>query len=262
MTAALVHLDRILRGDTTRLDRLRANSLAELPIPALLMILIALAGSYGLCMGVYAITGSGNGEFRQVISSIVKVPSLFGLTLMVTLPSLYVFNALLGSRLTFVGQIRLMVASMGVTMAVLASIGPIVAFFSVTTSSYPFILLLNVFVFAASGLLGLGFLKQTLDRIALIERPIDVIVDDDDDPAPSVIPERPVAPIESRELAISQNTRGVFAIWMIVFGLVGSQMAWLLRPFVGTPGVAFEWFGDRGSNFFQAVWAALEQLLR
>ena len=35
----------------------------------------------------------------QVLASMVKVPLLFYLTLLVTLPSLYVFNALVGSRL-------------------------------------------------------------------------------------------------------------------------------------------------------------------
>ena len=36
--------------------------------------------------------------------------------------------------------------------------GPIVAFFSFSTTSYPFMLLLNVLVFTVSGLLGMAFL--------------------------------------------------------------------------------------------------------
>lgn len=259
MTAAFTHLDRILRGDTTRPDRLRDNSLAELPVATLALILVALAGSYGICMGVYAITGAGNGDYRQVVASALKVPALFGLTLLVTLPSLYVFNALLGSRLTFAGLIRLMVAAMAVTMAVLASVGPIVAFFSVTTSSYPFILLLNVVVFAASGLLGLKFLKQTLGRMAALDGPALPVAPE---APPSTLEERPLAAIDRADDAFRADTRGVFSIWMIVFGLVGAQMAWILRPFIGAPHVAFEWFRDRGSNFFVAVWGAIEQLLK
>ena len=97
----------------------------------------------------------------------LKVPALFFLTLGVTFPSLYVFNALVGSRLLMTSALRLLLAALAVTVTVLASIGPIVAFFSVSTTSYPFILLLNVVVFAVAGLLGMSFLLQTLHRLSL-----------------------------------------------------------------------------------------------
>ena len=103
----------------------------------------------------------------QVLASMIKVPALFFLTLLVTLPSLYVFNALVGSRLTVSAVVRLLVASLGVIVAVLASLGPIVAFFSVSTTSYPFILLFNVVIFGISGTLGMLFLLQTLHRLTL-----------------------------------------------------------------------------------------------
>ena len=45
-----------------------------------------------------------------------------------------------------------------------------------------------------------------------------------------------------------------------VYGLVGAQMAWILRPFVGRPGMPFEWFRHRGSNFFEGVWTAIQHL--
>ena len=105
----------------------------------------------------------------QVVASMVKVPLLFYLTLLVTLPSLYVFNALVGSRLSLSTVIRLLVASLGVIVTVLASLGPIVAFFSVSTTSYPFMVLFNVVVFAVAGVLGLTFLLQTLQRLNVAE---------------------------------------------------------------------------------------------
>lgn len=264
MPAALTHLDQILRGDATRPERLRENSLGEVPLVRLTLMLILLAATYGACMGLYAVTGAGNGDWRQIASSAAKVPTLFVLTLVVTLPSLYVFNALLGSRLTFPGILRLTIAAMGVTMAVLSSIGPIVAFFSVTTSSYPFMLLLNVFVLAISGLLGLAFLKQTLNRLAALEpRPAPAArTAEDFADTPVSVEQRLPAAIDrpSGTDAFASNTRAVFSIWMIVFGLVGAQMAWILRPFLGSPGLEFAWFRERGSNFFVAVWNAIEQL--
>jgi len=47
---------------------------------------------------------------------------------------------------------------------------------------------------------------------------------------------------------------------VIVFGLVGAQMGWVLRPFIGNPDVPFTWFRVRESSFFEAVWNALMKL--
>jgi hypothetical protein len=42
-------------------------------------------------------------------------------------------------------------------------------------------------------------------------------------------------------------------LWLIVFALVGAQMSWVLRPFIGGE-AEFALFRARGSNFFQAVY--------
>ena len=52
---------------------------------------------------------------------------------------------------------------------------------------------------------------------------------------------------------LSRHVRTIFRVWMIVFGLVGAQMGWVLRPFIGNPNLPFTWFRGRESNFFQAV---------
>ena len=98
--------------------------------------IIVLGMVYGACMGTFALFRMMAPSGLQVLSSMIKVPLLFYLTLLVTLPSLYVFNALVGSRLTLLSVIRLLVASLGVMVTVLASLGTIVAFFSVCTTSY------------------------------------------------------------------------------------------------------------------------------
>jgi hypothetical protein len=54
--------------------------------------------------------------------------------------------------------------------------------------------------------------------------------------------------------------RTIFRIWMIVFALVGAQMGWVLRPFVGNPSLPFTWFRGRESNFFQAVFHTILSL--
>jgi hypothetical protein len=59
---------------------------------------------------------------------------------------------------------------------------------------------------------------------------------------------------------LGRHTRSVFACWMIVFALVGAQMGWVLRPFIGAPHLPFTPFRERKSNFFEAVLNALEGL--
>ena len=37
---------------------------------------------------------------------------------------------------------------------------------------------------------------------------------------------------------LGRHTRSVFGCWMIVFALVGAQMGWVLRPFIGSSALA------------------------
>ncbi|MEL6312133.1 MAG: hypothetical protein AAFQ17_07195, partial [Pseudomonadota bacterium] len=168
MIQSIQRLDAILRGEATRPDELAEGDF-KLPIAGIALVNIALAMIYGLCMGTYAVVQSGGERWVQMLASAVKVPMLFGLTLLITLPSLYVFSVLAGSSLRLSSVVRLVLAMMGVTMAVLASLGPIVAFFGVSTTSYEFMKLLNVLMCSVAGLLGLGFLLRTLNRLVAAE---------------------------------------------------------------------------------------------
>jgi hypothetical protein len=245
MKSWLGALDRILRGEMTKVGNLQ-QSLAEVPIAGMVVLIIALGAIYGMGMGTFALAKAGGPSFAQFIASGVKIPLLFLLTLLVTFPSLYVFNALVGSRLDLTAVLRLLLASLGVTLAVLASFGPIVAFFSVSTTSYSFMVLLNVAVCATAGILGLTFLRQTLHRLTIVKPP---------EPPPLPPGSLPPGPLDHPAgQALGSHVRGVFRCWMVLFALVGSQMGWVLRPFIGQPGLPFTFFRPRGDNFFIGVW--------
>ncbi len=263
-------LDGVLRGDATRSEALQGG---EVPVSAkaLLPALLGLGVVYGLCMGSFglirAYTGTGLGEtvrdsvvsdaWWQLLATMVKVPLLFAATLVVTLPSLYVFNALVGSRLSARSVLRLLVAMLGVALAVLASLGPIVAFFGVSTTSYPFMKLLNVACFAVAGSLGLAFLWRTLRLLAGRTEPFVI-------PAASAEGEASEgAAVAGAASAGEKDDRAkvVFRVWIVVFALVGAQMSWVLRPFIGDPALPFAWFRDRQSNFFTDVFEALLTLM-
>lgn len=314
MLRLLKQVDRVLRGEVTQLDSLRDGTIA-VRARSLTIMIIVLGLTYGLCMGCFSLFRVGElGEAdviafavgdqelvipSQMVATTVKVPALFLLTLLITFPSLYVFNALVGSRLSVRNVVRLLVAALVVNLAVLASLGPIVVFFNVSTKSYPFMTLLNVVVFGLSGMLGLIFLMQTLHRYSvaaamreaeksprptLEAAPIapateqqadntDAGEDDELVPEAKAVESPAVQPTAARVVrepgaldrlpgqVLGKHTKLIFRIWVVVFGLVGAQMGWVLRPFLGDPSMPFEWFRDRESNFFEAVIRALEQLL-
>ncbi|MBL9082789.1 MAG: hypothetical protein JNK76_13330 [Planctomycetales bacterium] len=252
-------LDRIMRGELTRPEVLLADRF-RFSLFGLGLVAVVLAMIYGACMGAYSVFRvlgeiEYPASFRQMLASTVKTPALFFLTLLITLPSLYVFSALVGSRLRLGDVVRLLIASLGVNLAVLASLGPIVAFFSLSTNSYAFMVLLNVGVFAASGLLGLLFLVQTMNRLQHSQREAFGTSPPSVSP-PAEVVDRSAAPAPIERIdgqVFGYRVKALFAVWIIVFGLVGAQMGWILRPFIGSPNEEFRWFRHRDSNFFEAL---------
>lgn len=281
----LREVDELLRGERTT-PQLLAEQGLNIRARRMVFVVIAMGMIYGLCMGSFSLlktvppelAGSSD-RYMQVVASVVKTPALFFLTLLVTLPSLYVFNALVGSRLRPLGMFRLLFASLAVNTTVLASLGPIVAFFSVSTSSHAFIVLLNVAVFAVAGTLGLMFLLQTMHRMTggdwrarlQAKGPVAAAVDSnemggaaDDVVLTPVLGSQALEPsaIDMPEGEVfAQHTRTVFRCWVFLFALVGAQMGWVMRPFIGSPDLPFTWFRERESNFFAAVLNALGKVL-
>jgi len=246
------HLDRILRGEGTDAASLRTGRY-DVPIAGTALVVILLAMFYGACAGSFAPLRPGGGPVEQVLASAVKLPLLLVLTLVVTLPSLYVFSALAGSGLKFSTIVRLLLAVMAVLSAVLASLGPIVVFFALSTESYTFMKLLNVLMGLVAGLFALAYLQRLLNNLITAQafdahnsmQPMEPPGSD----VPSAVARRP------RPASI------VFQIWMVVFAVVGAQMSWVLRPFIGDPDLPFQWFRQRDSNFFIDVMRAIGRLV-
>lgn len=258
----LRQLDLLLRGEATQPEHLRTG-FAVSP-SSLIVVILGLGFFYGACMGCYALFQQGGSSPAQFLSTIGKVPLLFLLTFFVTFPSLYVFNALVGSRLSLLEVARLVVAALAVMLAILASLGPIVAFFSLSTTSYSWMLLLNVAVFSVAGFLGLRFLLVTLHRLTEAlrdETPAESSADATSADATSIVrdisTENGSALHRPRDAERDSSVSRVFTIWLCVFGLVGAQMGWVMRPFLGHPNSGFALLRLRESNFFQGLWQAI-----
>ena len=90
--------------------------------------------------------------------------------------------------------------------------------FLTTTSEYQFFKLLNVTIFAISGAMGLVFLKQGFENS-----------------------------VDAENEQGRGSRRLLFVLWMLLYGFVGTQMAWTLRPFMGAPNEPFMLFRQVGA---------------
>ncbi len=275
MAGLLRELDDLLRGRKTRMEQL-AEGTQQLRLAPFLTTSLLLGALYGACMGLYSVVSRQPAVPMQLLASTVKMPMLFLLTLVVTFPSLYVFSALLGASLRPLGMLRVIVASITVNLAILASLGPITAFFTFTTTSYPFMKLLSVFFLAMSGIIGLSFLVTILRRLDEAAQlpsaepvldPEDTPTDDTGDDAAegeyraTWTGKGPTEWVRHKEDSPGGATaRSVFRLWLIIYGLVGVQMGWILRPFIGAPELEFVWFRQRGGNVFMDILKAIGEL--
>jgi hypothetical protein len=247
-------VDGLLRGREAFANE---AGLQQVPAGQLVLMAILLAAIYGVFMGLFAIFSRPEAEYRQVLSCLGKVPALFVLTLFICYPSLYVFSTMLGSRLSFRSTLTLLVAVTTITVTILASFGPITGFFALSTESYPFMKLLNVAFFGAAGLLGVGALRKawhSLTEPAVVPSPVVSA-------GPGVPPPLTPAAAVTRTAETTRQINRVFRVWIVLYALVGCQMAWVLRPFVLDPNTEFAWFRARYANFFVDVWHTLWNLI-
>jgi hypothetical protein len=276
MLAAFKQLDELLRGRVTTPERL-AEGQVELPLRRFTPLVLILGATYGFFMGWYALSiywgGSKPDPQRcwQLVATMIKLPALFVLTLVITFPSLYVFNTLVGCRLSFTATLRLLVGAVAVNVAVAASLGPILGFFTLSTTSYPFMIVLNVVLLTIAGFVALAFLLHTLRRLAWpLKPPSAPLMPPGEGGASSpqdsyTTPPRSLGPLDTLPTLMPDHAIGqartIFRIWVLIYSLVGAQMGWVLRPFIGNPNIPFEWFRPRSGNFFQAVLHNVLELL-
>lgn len=200
----------------------------------LFAITVVMAGLYGGVMGATNLLQGADvvlsDKFAAIAVTFFKVPVLFLFTLLIVIPPIYVSNAFVGSRLTL-GQITaFLLAACAVTSVVLASCATVVMFFALTSKSYHFIKLLHVIMFVYAGVSGLIYLNRTLTSAAWA--------------------------------AGRQAPGGLFFIWLLLYMFVGTQLAWVLRPFVGNPGDPFQVFRPRGGNFYESVIQSLLEFFK
>jgi hypothetical protein len=211
-------LIRLLRDRKTFLDEVRNKSKLESKISSLLIASSAFLAIYGAIIGAYDGT-------LQIISSAIKLPALYLLTLLICLPTLYFFDILFGSKLDFKQYLTMALTAVAVMSVLLFSFAPVILFFLISVKDYFFFLLLNVLVMGITGAVGVRlFYKGMKDLVS-----------------------------ESETLDPKLRHR-LLQGWVVLYGLVGSQLGWTLRPFLGFEGEDFQIFRpDIEGNFYAQV---------
>jgi hypothetical protein len=186
-------------------------------------IIVTILGGvfYGLVVGI-SVGG------WQILYNPVKMPWIFIFTLLLCLPSLYIFSAYSGSRLSLAQTAAVAFNATAVVATILIGFAPVTWFFMFTApEAYHFSILLNVFVFAVAGFFGVQFLFRASGGI-----------EGDQEHA---------TPLQK-----------TLAWWVMLYAVVGAQMAWLLRPFFSGTDVFLR---ERSGNFFMAVLRVLSEFL-
>ncbi len=218
-------VETILRNRQQFFDQIREGIGLPEKTRAMLVSSIAFLAVYG------AVLGSTH-SLWQALSSAAKLPILFLATMMICIPTLYVFSLLFGSNQRLNQCVALVLSAITVTAVLLLSFASITFFFLLTTSGYQFFKLLNVLFFTIAGIIGMLSLKQGMQVVSAGDKE---------------------AGRKKRNL--------VLYLWIVLYAFVGSQMAWTLRPFVGYPNAKFELIRELGGNFYADILASIGELL-
>jgi hypothetical protein len=172
------------------------------------------AGSWRLALGcglAYGIVmGSYGGRPGQIFFSAIKMPLLLLATVLLSFPSYFVLNTLLGVRADFAAAWRAVLASQAALTIILVSLAPLTAFWYASSADYRAAIFFNALMFAVASVGAQAMLRRAYRP--LIER----------DP----------------------RHRWLLRTWIILYALVGIQMGWNLRPFIGTPDGSVRFFRE------------------
>jgi hypothetical protein len=198
------------------LDALSVGDAAE---PRTLVSTIVVAGSfYGAFMGSYACDSAA--RLKMVLFAAIKVPMLIVATTGLCLPGFFVFNTVAGLRDAFARAIRAILAGQAGSALALASLAPAVRFVYASGVGHRWALIANTGIFTLATLAGQMVLLRQY-------RPL--------------IEEQP-------------RHRQMLRLWLCLYAFVGTQLGWMLRPFVGAENLAVTFFREGAfSNAYVAV---------
>ena len=204
-------IDHVLRGQTL------AAETARLSLPRLLAFILTFGFFYGAIMGSFGVTP---GRVMQPVYSGAKVPLLLIVTFLMSVPSFWVLNALLGVSADFGQSLRALVTTQAALTVVLASLAPFTVFWYASFTDYHNAILFNAVMFGLASVAA-QWLLRTLYRPLIARNP---------------------------------RHRLLLRFWLIIYAFVGIQLGYVLRPFIGDPALSVSFFrADSWGNAYMYV---------
>jgi hypothetical protein len=152
--------------------------------------------------------------------SAVKVPLLLLGTAFLSFPTYFVLQMLRGSKpLTLDAAVAVQLSSLSATAVLWGSFAPPLLFLVGSTHHYRLAQFFSLAIGAVGGLVGIG-------RFLRLHREL-------------VEPDRIL--------------RGHLLLYFALFSVVGGQLAWVLRPFIGDPGLPFRLVRTLGGDMFTHI---------
>jgi len=202
MRAALAHTDQFLRGSGAFASR-QAAARPAWWLPAMI---VSFTPIYGLFMGSFDL--SSPERILMMLYSGLKVPLLLFATTALCLPGFFVLNTIMGLRDDLREALQAILAGQAGLSIALASLAPVTRFWYFSCGSYRTALLFNAGMFTVATLAGQIIMMRYYRE--LIRR--------------------------------HRNHRIMLGAWVCLYAFVGIQMAWMLRPFIGNPGMRVAFF--------------------
>lgn len=182
-------------GDSPPLDAASTTGVARL-----VACVVVFGSLYGAAMGLYRASNALPEWELQLLYSAIKAPLLILGAFVVSLPTFFVVSTLLGLRQDFAQAAGALVNAQAAMAVTLASLAPLTLLFYASSDDYRQALLFNGAAFAVASAAGQLVLRGRL-------RPL-----------------------------IRRNPRHRLLMrwWAVAYVFVAVQLAWLLRPFIGS----------------------------
>lgn len=184
-------LDRVLRS--------RAAESAPLALRPLMFCTIAFGLCYGAVMGSFS--GLEAARCQLLLYSAIKVPVLILGAFVLSIPSFYVLNTLLGLRQDFPAAVRALAATQAGLTIILASLAPFTGLWYLSFTRYSQAVAFN----------GVMFTIASASAQLVLRRHYSALI------------------------AANRRHLWMLRTWLILYSFVAIQLAWILRPFVGDP---------------------------
>lgn len=187
-------------------------------LSTVLWCIVCASPIYGLAMGSYQLSGE---RAMYAIYAAIKLPLMITVTTALCLPGFFALTSVLGLRSDLRASMRAILCGQAAFATTLASLAPVTLLAYVSGVSTRGALIVS----------GIAFIAATLVAQSVMWARY-----------------RPLIARAPQHLAM-------LAYWLGAYVFVGIQMGWMLRPFVGTPGIAPSFLRPEPfSNAYLIVW--------